>query len=97
MTFCFNMGKLSVIFFTALSINFAHPSPTFSGSAGFIRNFPPSPLALYNDGKIIGGEDAGVGEFPFQVSIQVKPIFGDKYHNCGGTILDPTHVMLYIN
>jgi secreted trypsin-like serine protease len=23
----------------------------------------------------------------------VKPIFGDRYHNCGGTIINPTHLI----
>lgn len=45
-------------------------------------------------GKITGGFNATAGELPWQVSMQVKPIFGEKYHTCGGTILNENHVSI---
>jgi secreted trypsin-like serine protease len=60
-------------------------------TAEFIRS---NGLLTSNDGpKIIGGDDAIPNELPWQVSIQVKPIFGDRYHNCGGTLMDATHII----
>src|ERR1051326_6363880 len=57
----------------------------------FIRN-PEINLFNPGNGKIIGGNDIEVGEFPFQISMQINPYFGEKYHTCGGIILDETHV-----
>lgn len=42
--------------------------------------------------KIVGGEDAKVGQFPHQASIQVK-IFGSWSHNCGGSILNKRYIL----
>lgn len=38
--------------------------------------------------KIIGGLNATEGEFPFIVSLQMKPSFGNVYHYCAGVIAD---------
>ena len=42
---------------------------------------------------IVGGQDARPGEFPWQVSLQVTPLFGKGYHNCGGSILNETTII----
>ncbi|XP_011706712.1 PREDICTED: trypsin epsilon-like, partial [Wasmannia auropunctata] len=42
------------------------------------------------DPRIVGGEDAKVGEFPYQVSLQDKD---SGYHYCGGAILTDKYVI----
>jgi len=61
------------------------PTPGFVNSKGLLTSYPGI--------KIIGGSDAIPNELPWQVSLQVQPIFGSKYHNCGGTLIDPTHIV----
>jgi len=54
--------------------------------------FPGHVSVKFNDGTIIGGVDADKGEFPWQVSFQLKD--GDEFrHICGGSILDATHII----
>jgi len=45
--------------------------------------------------KIVGGENASVGEFPYQVSIKVWEVnnVSLNMHFCGGFIVDETHVV----
>ncbi|CAG7836732.1 unnamed protein product [Allacma fusca] len=43
--------------------------------------------------NIISGEEAGVGEFPFQISIQVTDRLGQKFHNCGGCIYNENTII----
>ncbi|KAK7068146.1 Trypsin-2 [Halocaridina rubra] len=45
-----------------------------------------------NHKKIIGGESANPGEFPYQVSVQHKGILG-QFHICGGSILNPSYIL----
>lgn len=40
------------------------------------------------DVRIIGGQDASVGEFPYQVSLRY-----DGHHYCGGSIIDETTIL----
>jgi secreted trypsin-like serine protease len=52
------------------------------------------PVGSYDpSGRITGGSDATPGEFPWQISLQVTPAVGARYHTCGGTILDETHIV----
>merc|ERR1712168_430763 len=38
--------------------------------------------------RIVGGQDAGHGEFPWQISLQYTPFFLiPKSHICGGTLI----------
>jgi hypothetical protein len=80
------------IFVSIFSCVWAYPNVNNQPTAGFIRN-PPISLSQSKNGKIIGGNDTIPGEFPFQVSIQIQPIFEDRRHHCGGIILNPTHVI----
>jgi len=75
--------------FVSTSQAFPHPFLPHRQSA---KLKVPKGRNLNAGGKIIGGEDATPGQFPFQVSIQITPIFGDTYHSCGGVILNPTHI-----
>lgn len=51
-------------------------------------------LETWNNGvKIIGGKDASIGEYPWQISIMMNPVVGGPYHYCGGSILDSTHIV----
>jgi len=44
--------------------------------------------------RIVGGQDAGFGEFPWQVSLQRKSRYGGStFHTCGGTIIDKQWVL----
>merc|ERR1712212_405345 len=43
--------------------------------------------------RIIGGSDAGHGEFPWQVSLQAVRWGMSQRHVCGGTILNPTWIL----
>lgn len=43
--------------------------------------------------RIIGGSDAGHGEFPWQVSLQAVRWGMSQRHVCGGTILTPTWIL----
>jgi len=43
--------------------------------------------------RIVGGSSASPGEFPWQVSMQINPASGARYHTCGGSILDSTHIV----
>uniref|UniRef100_A0A1I8P6L5 Peptidase S1 domain-containing protein n=1 Tax=Stomoxys calcitrans TaxID=35570 RepID=A0A1I8P6L5_STOCA len=45
--------------------------------------------ALPNVGRVVGGEDAEVGQFPHQVSLQRS----DGSHNCGGSILNERFIL----
>ncbi|CAG7686184.1 unnamed protein product, partial [Allacma fusca] len=38
--------------------------------------------------KIIGGSDAAPGAYPWQVSLQNLRSNGERYHMCGGTLID---------
>ncbi|XP_066995475.2 trypsin-1 [Anabrus simplex] len=50
--------------------------------------------ARFRGGKIVGGRNARVGEFPYQISLQRKYYFGDgAQHICGGAIIDEHHVL----
>ncbi|XP_071545533.1 trypsin-1-like [Panulirus ornatus] len=54
---------------------------------------PSTRLRLHNGfGKVVGGEVASRGEFPYQVSFQEK-ILGFWVHFCGGAIIDPGFVV----
>ncbi|XP_066961492.1 trypsin-1-like [Macrobrachium rosenbergii] len=52
--------------------------------------FPDTPI------NIIGGEVAEHGEFPYQVSVQHKGIFG-QIHVCGGSILSEMYILTSAN
>jgi len=43
--------------------------------------------------KIIGGQDAYAGEFPWQVSIQLDEDSRSSFPICGGTIISPTEIL----
>merc|ERR1719186_486101 len=51
-----------------------------------------SDVNTVNDNKIVGGQDAEYGEFPWLVSIRHKGLFSKK-HFCGGTIYSPEWVI----
>ncbi len=51
------------------------------------------PLLAHKNVKVVGGVNASEGEFPFSLSLQMKPVFGDEYHFCGGVIIDTSHVI----
>nr|XP_045623273.1 trypsin-1-like [Procambarus clarkii] len=54
---------------------------------------PSVPVHLLNAGvKVVGGEVAAKGQFPYQVSFQER-ILGVWKHFCGGTIIDPSYVI----
>lgn len=42
----------------------------------------------YYDGKIVGGKDAEIKDFPYQVSVQ-----SFNSHICGGSIISRRHVL----
>jgi secreted trypsin-like serine protease len=70
--------KSLFIFAVILSVAFAGPLKNFKGK----RLFAPM------QERIIGGEQATEGEFPYLVSIQ---IFGS--HSCGGSVLNSNHIL----
>lgn len=43
-------------------------------------------------GRIVGGEDVDIKDYPWQVSMQLQPQFGGS-HFCGGTIVDEEWVI----
>jgi len=43
--------------------------------------------------RIVGGADASLGEFPFMASLVHKPLFGARYHFCGGSIYNERTVV----
>jgi len=60
------------------------------------RGFGPNYPHIVVDGsssKIIGGNDAEPGEYPWQISLQVNPNIGATYHSCGGSILNATTIV----
>jgi trypsin len=70
--------KSLLIFAVILSVAFAGPLKHYKGK----RLFAPM------QERIIGGEQADEGEFPYLVSIQ---LFGA--HSCGGSILNSNHIL----
>lgn len=48
----------------------------------------PKPFPIPGDGKIVGGEPASEGDFPYIVSLQQG-----GSHFCGGTLIDSTTVV----
>jgi transmembrane serine protease 9 len=77
------------VFLALVGVALALPQQNKSG-AGFIRS--DGPLDGIS-GKITGGTAATPGELPWQVSMQIDPIFGAKYHTCGGTIVSETKIV----
>lgn len=45
-----------------------------------------------NNPRIVGGTNADVGEFPYQVSLQLKGLLGGG-HFCGGSIIAPNVIL----
>ncbi|XP_035663338.1 acrosin-like [Branchiostoma floridae] len=46
------------------------------------------------DNRIVNGQDAGHGEFPWQISLQYSPFFLiPKQHLCGGTLIAKNWVL----
>ncbi|CAL4178414.1 unnamed protein product [Meganyctiphanes norvegica] len=50
-------------------------------------------LPRLKDTRIVGGEEAEDGEFPWQISILHKPLFEEIQHLCGGSILSEHYVI----
>lgn len=48
------------------------------------------PPGFDNDGRIVNGEDAAIGQFPHQVSLR---ILGFNRHFCGGTIISSRWIL----
>jgi len=88
-----------IILFAAVVATFAasvsgSPNPVPSPDATFGFTLPNIPVGNFDPSKrVTGGSDASAGEFPFMVSMQITPMSGAKYHNCGGVIVDPTHIV----
>ncbi|CAG4926804.1 unnamed protein product [Colias eurytheme] len=54
--------------------------------------YPQGTLSeMFSDTKIIGGEDAPDGAFPYQVSL--RPSYDKEVHFCGGSIIRSTWVL----
>jgi len=54
---------------------------------------PVSPAELQSqDGKIVGGNPAVIGQLPYQVSIQKATAYGPE-HYCGGSIVAPQWIL----
>ncbi|KAL0274763.1 UNVERIFIED_CONTAM: hypothetical protein PYX00_002812 [Menopon gallinae] len=47
----------------------------------------------FPDGRIVLGENANEGEFPYQVSLRIRGIFGTVKHYCGGSIIKENVVL----
>jgi Trypsin len=45
-----------------------------------------------SEGRIVGGENADIRNFPYQASIQVKHRNG-YFHTCGGSIVNPSTIV----
>lgn len=54
---------------------------------------PPLLAQTHTNVKVVGGVNASEGQFPFALSLQMKPVFGNEYHFCGGVIVDTYHVI----
>nr|AAD00320.1 plasminogen activator sPA [Scolopendra subspinipes] len=74
------MNSFTILIVTYFSLAF--------GSRCGIKNGPM--LDEFN--RIVGGEAAEPGEFPWQISLQVVSWYG-SYHYCGGSILDESWVV----
>ncbi|CAL4082952.1 unnamed protein product, partial [Meganyctiphanes norvegica] len=57
-----------------------------------VTGSPTTRPRLRDGQRIVGGQDATKGQFPYQISFQEK-ILGFQAHFCGGTIISPTHVV----
>ncbi|ODM92419.1 Trypsin-1 [Orchesella cincta] len=71
---------------------------SFSGCMCLVLTMAASSEALQNvhgrpSLKIVGGVNTTDAEFPYLVSIQMNPDFGNRYHYCGGSILNASHVI----
>jgi trypsin len=63
-----------------------------AANAGYIRNKGPVAVGKYFNGingRIVGGDDAMPGEFPYQVSWQSK----HGFNSCGGSIISSEYVL----
>ncbi|CAL8133623.1 unnamed protein product [Orchesella dallaii] len=49
------------------------------------------------DLKIVGGVNATDAEFPYLVSLQMNPEFGNRYHYCSGSIFNASHIISAAN
>lgn len=68
---------LSLFFSLSLAGNVQRPLPAFNRGIG---------------GRIVGGTEAQLGEFPWQVSWQ-RQGFGSYSHSCGGSILNENWIL----
>lgn len=77
------MAKIIILLVSLFSV--ALSSPLTEPTCGKRGNIFPQP-------RIVGGRNASVGEFPWQVSVQVR-MAGKLYHNCGGSILSSNTIL----
>ncbi|XP_036319392.1 serine protease SP24D-like [Rhagoletis pomonella] len=57
--------------------------------SAFLALFSISSSSAAPNGRIVGGVDATIGQFPHQVSLQRE----DGSHTCGGAIIDESHIL----
>lgn len=50
------------------------------------------PIKSEND-RIYGGEEAAIGQFPYQISLQVRPSEDNYVHFCGGAIISSRYIL----
>ena len=59
-----------------------------------------TPLKAFKSGiggRIVGGQDAEKGEFPWQISYQFDLGDGVAFHSCGGSILNENKIGIFFD
>lgn len=80
------MLKVTIVLISALALVLGKPELGFGSTKNLINRM------FRNNPRIVGGTDAEEKEFPYQVSLQLKGLFGAG-HYCGGSIIAPNVIL----
>jgi len=79
--------KFIIVSLALFALPFANPVPEDAAAKCGVPAIKP------DTAKIVGGKDAIPYSWPWQVALFKKPVFGDPYQFCAGTLIAPQWVV----